>query len=303
MAVNPCVCWDFTIGSEFIELDDLLELCKKHCKKWHFQEEIGNETGYEHFQGRIHFRSKTRNPKYTFPDFPEETHWSVTSKCNMNNFDYVTKDHTRIDGPWTSQMVSLMEPIKLPIQLRHIKSLRPGQQRIIDSATNNIDFRCVNILVDFKGKHGKSTICQWIECHRLGRSIPFCNDYKDAMRMVMNLEKEWHSPLYIFDVPRGLEKKKLFQFFSAVETIKDGTAYDDRYKFKKMIFDSPVIWVFTNKIPDITLLSADRWKFWAPADDDFIQVTYKQLKESELDGGYGPIVRPPTPPRSPRNNT
>jgi len=49
---------------------------------------------------------------------------------------------------------------------------------------------------------------------------------------------------------------------SGIETLKDGYAYDDRYHFKEEYFDCPQIWVFMNMVPDISMLSKDRWKLW-----------------------------------------
>lgn len=289
---NPCVCWDFTIGEDHIKFDDLKNFLVENCKKWHFQLEEGNDTGFVHYQGRIHLKNKVRCVKNAFPDLPKAFHWSVTMKENMNNFDYVTKDYTRKAGPWASTDTEFMKPIKIPLQIKHVKELWPLQQKVVDSGKPPItDFRHINILCCPQGKKGKSTIALWVECHRLGRVIPFCNDYKDVMRMVMNLEEEWHSNLYIFDMPRGVEKRKLFQFFAAIESIKDGRAFDDRYRFKQMHFDTPAVWIFTNKIPDQRLLSRDRWLFWLPFDlptggQDMEQVSYKELKEHWIEHGY-----------------
>jgi hypothetical protein len=66
----------------------------------------------------------------------------------------------------------------------------------------------------------------------------------------------------MIDMPRAIKKDKLNGFYSAIESLKDGYAFDDRYKFVEKIFDSPCIWVFTNTYPDTDLLSEDRWKFW-----------------------------------------
>jgi hypothetical protein len=68
-------------------------------------------------------------------------------------------------------------------------------------------------------------------------------------------------------MPRALKKDKLGGFYSAIETVKDGYAYDDRYNFTEKIFDCPVIWVISNTLPDFSLLSRDRWKLWEITDD------------------------------------
>lgn len=109
------------------------------------------------------------------------------------------------------------------------------------------------------GNIGKSTLVGWIRAYKLGRALPPVNDYKDMLRIVCDLPV---SKAYIIDMPRALKKDKLWGFYSAIETIKDGYAYDDRYHFKEKIFDCPNIWIFSNIKPDFKLLSKDRWKIY-----------------------------------------
>ncbi len=93
--------------------------------------------------------------------------------------------------------------------------------------------------------------------HKLGFRVPFANDYRDIMRMVMD------APIkrcFLIDIPKALKKDKLFQMWAAIESIKDGYAYDDRYKFRESYFDCPQVFVFTNTLPDPAMLTQDRWK-------------------------------------------
>lgn len=68
-------------------------------------------------------------------------------------------------------------------------------------------------------------------------------------------------------MPRAINKEKLYQFFSGIETLKSGYCYDDRYKFTKRLFDRPRICIFTNVEPDETLLSKDMWRIWTVIDN------------------------------------
>lgn len=98
-----------------------------------------------------------------------------------------------------------------------------------------------------------------MRAYKLGRALPPVNDYKDLLRIVHDLPT---SNFYLFDMPRALNKDKMYQFYSAVETIKDGYAYDDRYTFKEKVFDCPNIWIFCNVLPELSMLSLDRWNIW-----------------------------------------
>lgn len=250
MAKN-CVCtWDFTLKAEGIEYEEIKECCLKDCKKWCFQKEKG-ESGYEHFQGRVSLKVKSRKG----PKWFEKMRWSVTSNENRDNDFYVTKSDTRIEGPWSDQ------DKYIPRQVRDIK-LRSWQQTILDNR-DEWDTRTINCIVCPGGNIGKSTLCTYAGARGLARKIPMMESYKDFMRMVMDVPT---SRLYLIDFPRSLNKVGCGHFWSAIETVKDGYAYDDRYNFREKYFDCPNIWVFTNTKPELKFLSKDRWKFWKVSD-------------------------------------
>lgn len=248
MASHAICVWDFTASCDKIGLNELKAILTDLCKKWVFQKEEG-ESGYIHFQGRVSLKVKARMPKTD-----KTIHWSPTSKENADNDFYVTKEDTRIEGPWSDK-----DKVRyIPRQVREIETLYPWQEHII--ADRLIwDTRTINIIHDKDGNKGKSTLKTYIGAHEFGRALPFSNDFKDIMRMVMDTPK---TSLYIIDIPRALRKDQLFQFFAGVEEIKNGYAFDDRYHFKEEYFDCPNIWIFMNVIPDREYLSRDRWRLW-----------------------------------------
>lgn len=261
---SPVCVWDFTLKCDNHEtqLPELKSLFATHTKKWAFQLERG-DSGYVHYQGRVSLKQKVRKPQL-LSLIPGTFKWSITSNENRDNDFYAIKTDTRIDGPWTDKDEP---PPYIPRQVRGI-TLRPWQQHIIDDA-DVWNTRHINIILDVMGGHGKSTIKTYTRSHQLGRFIPFVNDYKDLMRIVMDCKKE---KLYIIDIPRAIQKDKLYQFYAGLETLKDGYAYDDRYHFKDECFDCPNIWVFTNRLPDASLLSRDRWRIWT-IEEDHLQET------------------------------
>lgn len=250
--MNAICNYDFTASKQHWDETKIKVVLKEHCKAWCFQEEKG-ESGYEHYQGRFSLKVKKRlNECIKLLN----TNWNLspTSNTNKDNDFYVSKEETRISGPWTDKD----KETYIPKQIREIEKLYPWQLDIVNSA-KIWDTRTINIIIDPFGNNGKSILKTYIGCHGIGRSIPFTNDYKDMMRMVMDTEKK---PLYIIDIPRALRKDQLYQFFSGIETLKDGYAYDDRYHFKEEYFDCPNIWVFMNTFPETEYLSKDRWVFW-----------------------------------------
>lgn len=234
--------------------------CCEWGKAWSFQKEEG-DSGYIHYQGVISL--KVRRTVASIKNLIQESEWELpnyfepvadaTIKSGSEAF-YVTKPETRIEGPWSDKNDT---PIYIPRHVRDI-SLYPWQKAIADSG-KEYDSRRIDLVIDKKGNLGKSTLCAYLRTHKLGRGIPFMNDYKDLLRMVMDMPK---APLYIVDMPRAISKDRLFQLWSAIETVKSGYAFDDRYHFREEDFDRPRIWVFTNSEPDLTMLSSDMWRFW-----------------------------------------
>lgn len=256
--MNQLNVFDFTASCETNSKEQVIAVLNKWSKLWAFQQEQGNKDGYLHWQGRFSTKVKIRLLTLV-KKMKQNWHLSITSGENINDFDYVTKDFTRVDGPWHSTD----QPLYIPRQVREMDELRPFQRTIVDSA-QQFDSRTINIVYDTVGNNGKSMLAMYIRCHKIGGKITYTNDYRDLMRYICDTPKK---PLYIIDIPRAIKKEHMYNFFAALEEIKNGYAYDDRYHFKEAIFDSPQLWVFMNTLPDETYLSRDRWKVWSINDN------------------------------------
>lgn len=258
-----CAVYDFVYSKDAFESEtELITILKGLSKKFVFQLEQGEKSGYLHYQGRLSLIKKCR-PATVLKLFKEKSkpNWirpTVKSEAEKytHNGDafYQMKEQTRISGPWSDKDV----PSYIPRQIREVKQLRPFQQHIINDA-GNWDTRTINMVFCPEGNKGKSILVGYCRSYNIGRALPPCNDYKDIMRMVCCLPT---ARMYLIDMPRSMNKDRLYQFYSGIETIKDGYAYDDRYTFKEKNFDCPNIWIFSNMLPDYNLLSKDRWKVW-----------------------------------------
>lgn len=207
-------------------------------------------------------------------------HFSVTSNANRDNNFYVSKEDTRVEGPYKDDD---KKPTYIPRQIREVQDLYTWQKQVVASATE-WDTRHINIVYDKIGNIGKSILATYVSVMGIGEALPPLNDYKDLMRIIMDMEKK---PLYIIDMPRAMRKERLFSFFTGVESIKSGYCFDDRYKFRKEHFDCPNIWVFTNFLPELAMLSKDRWVFWGIAHS--MRAQGKDIELFKLD--YNDIVR------------
>lgn len=244
---NAVYGWDFTLDGK-IECNELIEWLKLIAKKWVFQLEKGEKTGYIHWQGRVSLITKVR-----LPELKWSIHWSVTSKECKDCWDYVSKEATRIGSTYR------WDDVYVPRQIREVGELFGWQKSVIEMSSR-WDSRKVNVLLDREGCKGKSVLVGKMCCElKIARKIPPLSNYKELMGMVMCMPE---SRCYLIDMPRALDKNKQEEFYSAIESIKDGHVWDNRYTYKEKWFDSPNIWVFTNVPPNRRLLSADRWKIW-----------------------------------------
>lgn len=253
---NPMSCWDLTIPYDNQIKDDIMKLFNTHCKKGAFQLEEG-EGGYKHWQCRISLKKKNRKNKVydLFKSLHPGLQLSPTSKDNIGNFDYVTKDLSRIDGPFFLSGSKLY----IPMKYRGNIEWNPFQRQILNIIATEPDDRTINVIVDDEGNNGKSFLAMYLLVMGLGRKIPQMKDHRDLMRMVMDLPE---SKCYLFDLPRAISKNDQHSIYSAIEEIKNGYAYDDRYNFREKVFESPHVFVFTNNKPQSSLVSKDRWKLW-----------------------------------------
>lgn len=266
---NPIAVWDFTAKADDISMEEIKEFLKKHCKKWCFQKEQGKTSDYIHFQGRCSFSEKTRKPPKPVKSFS----WRPTSCTNSDNVDYVSKDDTRIEGPWKHN-----DPeVYIPRQYRGIMDrLYPWQKKVIDDR-NDFNDRYIKYIYDATGNNGKSTIASLCELNYNCIDVPPINDAKELMQYVCNecMDNNNRRPPIIFvDLPRAFDKSTLNGIFSACEQIKKGKLYDCRFHAKKYWIDSPQIYVFSNEPPNTDYLSKDRWQI------------YTITKEKTLDNYY-----------------
>jgi len=272
---NALAVWDFRVNADGLTYQDIKTGLAGIAKHYVFQLERG-DTGYLHFQGRISLIKKRRAEEkhilLKLFDKWQPNYLAPTTTDNKGNVFYVMKDDTKIEGPYTDKDVD----VYVPRQIREVKDLRPWQLKIVEDA-KKWDTRTINLLFDPNGNNGKSILKTYIGVYGIGRSIPFTNDYKDLMRMVMDTKK---MSLYIIDIPRALKKDHMYNFFAGIETLKDGYAYDDRYVFKEEYFDCPNIWVFSNMVPDMSYMSNDRWKLWRIVDGDLKEYDPFAIEES-----------------------
>jgi hypothetical protein len=282
--------YEFRLSAEGIKFEAVKEALKQLGKKWCFQKEQG-DSGYVHYQGNISLIKKRRPAeihsvwkelyrKGELPiDFPNHFEpLSNNARDVLGENFYSLKLDTRIEGPWKDTDVEVYIPRDIR-ELMEMESFPSPWQRDVINMLDRFEVRKVDIIIDKDGGKGKSSLVRYLGCQGKAKKIPFANDFKDVMRMVMDMPTQ---KMYFIDMPRAIGKERLYQLYGAIEEIKGGYAFDDRYHFKDKYFDPPRVIVITNTAPDLKLLSADRWNLWE-IDPEQGLVTYSGDSESESD--------------------
>lgn len=260
-AYNGCN-YDFTSFEE--DRTIVIAWCKKYAKKWCFQQEECPSSGNKHFQGRISLKLKKRVTEIKKDNL--KFHFSVTSTINKDNDFYVTKEESRIDGPWSNEDEEAVETTQLKI-FREF-TLRPYQEWIKDEA-QRFDMRAINLIYDKTGNMGKSIFAEYMESLKIIEEIPPYRLMDDIFQWVYCRPKR---QAYFIDLPRGMKKDRLGDLYAGIEIIKNGVCYDKRNYAKKARFNRPRIFVFTNELPELSLMSKDRWVIHTINDDHELEV-------------------------------
>lgn len=260
--------FDITIPDDsYPSWEDLAGKLRGWCTKFCFQKERG-QTGYVHWQCRVQLIHKRTVSSLLAEVVPAiGGHWSVTSNgvhSGPKQFTYVMKDDTRLDGPWDDTHLIEERP-PLTTQLERFMSFpfRPYQQQIHD-LVQVYEERYIHLIYDNVGNVGKSVFLEFLEYQGLAFEMPPLRHMEDIMEFAHSFPPK---PCYIIDMPRGMKKDKLADFYSGLESIKNGVTYDKRYTGKKRRMNRPVVMVFTNTLPEFALMSRDRWQIWTMQPD------------------------------------
>lgn len=295
LVTNQLCNWSATLWVEG-KSDDEIKLLrttvknflKGYCKKWGFSLERGTVNNHLHYQIMFSLVKKLTGASliklWATCSLPS-AHICPLSNALGDKFTYVCKPGA-IEGPWTSEDGEQ----EIPDDVEEMKMLRPWQDTLDKWAISKKWLpREVWILYDGPGGLGKTSFKRWIAWHRKDEVcvLPTFCDAKDFTRMVMSMRKDT-TKCYIIDIPRGMDcPKMLKKLYSCIETLKDGSATEDRYKGRTVMFTPPRVLVFTNSAPNIDKkrgwMSYDRWKFINVKDGNLVHLTPEQACGGEQD--------------------
>jgi hypothetical protein len=248
--------------------EKITRVLEQHCSQWVFQLERGEQTGYVHFQGRMRLREKGYVPK-VLREWPATVlpgvHLSVTTcrAFTTRNFDYVTKDETRVQGPWTERDVRLNSE---QLAAFVASGIRPWHRAVVDTLRQQ-DHSHIDLLVHTAASQldrvDWAVFKEWLQHQKLSYQVQAgVEQPQHLLRCVFNLPPQ---PGYTVTLPvyrLDRDGLRLRKFLNAIEDVKCGESHDPRWNHRERIVrDRPRVLVSATAHPGRDVLSA-HWRCW-----------------------------------------
>jgi len=302
-----CV-YDITIPCANNTYEDVRAFFVEHCKKWTFQKEKGEETGYEHYQCRVSLNVKRRFDamKAFVKMYLIKSNVSITSTANQKNNFYVSKPDTRIEGPWSDTdkikkkrffqdkytgicTWKFWDESRIE-DFERFPNWMPFQREIANNIREVPNDRTINFLYDPHGNKGKSFIANFLQQLGVAVFLPPLNECKDIIQVVMNKKKKG---TYFLDAPKAISGNNQRAIFSAVEMIKNGYVYDPRNHFRDAWMNPPHVWIFSNYLPEKGMLSEDRLVYWIIDENKSLKMVNRNELEIDPQPTSIPLIQIP----------
>lgn len=212
--------------------------------KYVFQLEQGEATKVPHFQMLLNFENARsfNSMKKLFPTAHIEK-----AKCLKQAVKYCQKMDTRIDGPWISGFPNF--------NVNVITDLREWQWKFLSEVYARNNDRRVFWIFDEKGGSGKTALAKWLVCRK--DALYVSGKAADIKYALSEHLEEKEIKMVIFDYPRS---QKEYISYGAIEEVKNGLFFSNKYESKMSIFNPPIVIIFANFLPDVSQLSLDRWQ-------------------------------------------
>jgi len=257
---SPAIHWLCTVNN-YLPIDIKCILLNKEICSYAFQHEVG-ESGTPHLQAYIKFHKKTR----PIGLFSKRFHWEKVKNI-MATIEYCSSTGEHREKPHGKQWTNI------PWVAEHQKTdnlwvpLRPWQSHVLARIYAENDDRKIWVVVDSIGNKGKSWFARHICEHEnaiilSGKSADM--KYGVSKKVHLGMPPDW----IIFDVPRTNVD---YLCYSGIEEIKNGCFFSPKFDGDMCLMKSPICLLLMNEMPDLSSMSADRWKnsiinldYWTP---------------------------------------
>lgn len=232
------------------------QFCKVNCLHYTFQPEVG-KNGTPHLQGFWDFKNPRsfESLKALFPKMHIE-------KCrNAKKAEEYCKKLDTKAGEVISNVTSGIEDDF------DYSQLRVWQKMILDIIKEKPDPRTVYWFWDRVGGNGKSSLCRSLLIKDAVGTLLAGGKGAD-IKFAVATHVATHGPtklrVCLFDFERSLDNKISW---SGIEQVKNGAFFSGKYESSCIAYNKPHIICFSNHPPDLTKLSADRWKVYELTDE------------------------------------
>lgn len=277
-ATFPVAIDDETVDQKYVSL--LRDL----CKVYQVQFERGASGNY-HYQAQFSLKIKTRMltlANHIRKKYHVEVHLSPTAN---EHAEYCVKSESRIRGPWSN---SDPPPVWQNPRLANVP-IENWMQEIYDRK-GEYEHREIHFIYDPNGNIGKSTCIDiGVQRHGFMEIFPL-NSFKEMSQFLHSMLTQMGMPRVLptlfINIPRTMNHAKLADFYSGIESIKDGKCIETRYEAKVHSFERPQMWVFSNSLPNPSYLTPDRWVWHRVVGGELNTCTFDEI------AGDVPIHRP-----------
>lgn len=238
--------WGETRIYDSITMCNILLKSESRIKAYIFQTECGEDSDYLHHQGWFKCNKKERFTALK-KLFPPEIHLEASRSVAAEK--YCMKTETRISGPY-------MRPYRYSGQ-DIIAVLRPWQQRVIEIVKQKPDPRIIHWYYEPHGNTGKSALTKYLVWHY--KAVVVGGRSADALFAAVS-GTTMENPIYVIDLARSSENSVCYE---AIEMLKNGCGFSQKYESNMFLGDIPHILIFANYPPDESKLSRDRWSIVA----------------------------------------
>ena len=249
--------WFFTMNNYAqADVDNLQRFFDLEVVTGGFQAEIAPRTGTKHIQG---FFILSRRMRFQQFGLKPDTHFEAMRGSITDCVNYVTKS----DSFDTEANIRFLKGVEMPEEIVTIKqeNFFEWQQTAHAILQTEPDERVIYWKFD-DGNTGKSAFVKWA-CVHMG-AIMISGKGSDVKHGVVNYIDSHNgiAPKIIFvDIPRSvlLNWNRSYTDFSAIEAIKNGNFFSDKYDSKQVIMNAPHVMIFANNFPNLEMLTRDRW--------------------------------------------
>jgi hypothetical protein len=147
---------------------------------------------------------------------------------------------------------------------------KPWQQTVLQLSQTPMKERerlCIEVFViDSENVPDKEAIIKELCNRKIGTHFHSDIYGRKLSQVALELPK---TACYLIEWPNTNNEDKIYESFAMMEDLRDGVAFDTRWKFRSEYFEPPRVFVFAEKIPDKKLLEiyGGKIKVWHVKDN------------------------------------